>query len=121
MYKLIILVETQEDAAAFDSRWPEFLAAAERMPGLLREVTSRVDRVVHGNFHVHMLHELYFSTLKEAAAAMGSPEGEKAGRILQQISGGAVTLLLADHTQDELSNIRRHAQNSGDDPPGDRA
>lgn len=117
MYKLTILIEAQEDNEGFERGWPQFLAAAERMPGLLREITSRVDRVVHGEHHVQMIHELHFNSLTEAADAMGSPEGERAGQILQAITGGRVTLLLADHSEDTLPNIRKHAGG----PPTDRA
>lgn len=121
MYKLIILVQAQENSARFNQRWPEFLAKAELMPGLIREVTSRVDRVLYGEKVVEMVHELHFDSLKKAASAMSSPEGELAGQILQNITGGKVSLLLADHSQDELSNIRRHEQQEDDAPPGDRA
>jgi|SRR3990172_4022643 len=119
MYKLVILIEPQSDAARFDSRWPEFLAVVERMPGLRREVTSRVDRVLSGTFHVYLIHELFFDSLKAAADAMESVEGQIAGQILQEISTGKVTLLLADHLQDELSHIHRHKE--GGLPPGDHA
>lgn len=118
MYKLVILIEPQEDAAAFDSRWPSFLVEAEKMPGLRREVTSHVDRVLHGSYAVHMVHELFFDSLAAVAEAMGSPEGERAGQVLQEITGGKVTLLFADHKQDDLAHFRRSA---GDAPPGDRA
>ncbi|MCW5874624.1 MAG: EthD family reductase [Anaerolineales bacterium] len=118
MYKLVILVEPQEDAAHFDSHWPLFLAEAEKMPGLRREVTSRVDRVLHGSYPVHLVHELFFDSLAAVAEAMGSPEGERAGQVLQEISGGKVTLLFADHMQDELAHFRR---GSAEAPPGDRA
>ncbi len=121
MYKLIILIQAQENNARFNQRWPEFLAQAERMPGLLREVTSRVDRVLNGEIAIEMLHELYFDSLKAAADAMSSLEGERAGQVLQEITGGKVTLLLADHSQDELSNIRRHQELDAEQPPGDRA
>ncbi|MQC25875.1 MAG: hypothetical protein DWG76_00280 [Chloroflexi bacterium] len=121
MYKLIILIESEAIREELERRWPEFLAVAEQMPGLLRETTSRVDRVVHGGYGAQLVHELFFESLKAAAEAMGSPEGERAGQLLQEISGGKVSLLLADHTQDELSNIRRHSQASDDIPPGDRA
>lgn len=120
MYKLVILIEAQDHTAEFDSRWPEFLAKAERMPGLLREVTSRVDRVLAGQFGAHMLHELFFDSLKAAGDAMASPEGKVAGELLQAITGGKVTLMLADHTQDDLSHIRRHAEAPAA-PPTDRA
>ena len=121
MYKLVILVPLPEDSSKFDQKWPAFLAEAERMPGLLQETTSRVDRVLHGDFPIHLIHELYFDSLKHAAEAMGSLEGEKAGEILQEITSGKVSLLLADHTQDDLSNIRKHQQSSDDAPPGNRA
>ena len=121
MYKLIILIEAQENATLFNKRWPEFLALAELMPGLIREVTSRVDRVLHGERSVEMVHELYFDSLKSASSAMHSPEGERAGQLLQKISAGKVTLMLADHSQDELSNIRRHKALDPDQPPGNRA
>ncbi len=121
MYKLIILIPYPENNSQFDKRWPEFLAEAERMPGLIRETTSRIDRVVFGDYPVHIMHELYFDSLKAAAEAMGSLEGEKTGAILQEITNGKVCLLLADHTQDELSNIRKHQQFPEDAPPGNRA
>jgi len=117
MYKLIILVGALEDYQGFDDQWPDFLAAAEKMPGLLREITSRVDRVVYGDRPVHLVHELHFDSLKTAADAMGSPEGEAAGQILQAITGGQVTLLLADHSEDTLPNIRKFEAQ----PPVDRA
>jgi uncharacterized protein (TIGR02118 family) len=108
MYKLVILVEPQDFGVEFDRRWPEFLAAAERLPGLRREVTSHVDRVLSGAMAAHMIHELHFDSLKAAGAAMASPEGHIAGALLQEISGGKVTLMLGDHTQDDLSHIQRH-------------
>lgn len=120
MYKLVILIEPQDHTAEFDARWPEFLAAAERMPGLRREITSRVDHVLHGS-HVHMIHELHFDSLKAAGDAMETPEGQRAGELLQEISGGKLTLLLADHLEDDLAHIRRHQPLPDDTPPGDRA
>lgn len=121
MYKLVILIPVPENSSEFERKWPEFLAEAERMPGLLRETTSRIDRVVYGEFPIHVIHELYFDSLKQAAEAMGSLEGEKAGNILQDITNGKVSLLLADHTQDDLSNIRKHQEFPDDAPPGKRA
>ncbi len=118
MYKLIILIEPQDHGAGndrrlaeFDRRWPEFLAAAERLPGLRGEVTSHVDRVLSGAMSAHMIHELHFDSLKAAGSAMASPEGRAAGALLQEISGGKVTLMLGDHAQDDLTHIRKHAEN----------
>jgi uncharacterized protein (TIGR02118 family) len=107
MYKLIIIIEPQEDWEAFEKGWPEFLAAAEKMPGLRREVTSRVDKLLHGHYHAALLHELFFDTMEAASQAMASEEGQVTGQVLQAISGGKLTLLFADHLEDELENIKQ--------------
>ncbi len=106
MYKLVILIEQPQDEAAFEARWPDFLKPAERMPGLLREVTSRVHSTVFGAHPASMIHELYFASLDSLKAALSSPEGILAGQILQRITRGNVTLLFAEHLEDELANIR---------------
>lgn len=129
MYKLVILIEPQDPgaendrrSAEFDSRWPEFLAAAERLPGLRGEVTSHVDRVLSGAMAAHMIHELHFDSLKAAGEAMASPEGQAAGALLQEISGGKVTLMLCDHAQDDLAHIHKHVQSPMSKvPPVNRA
>lgn len=120
MYKLVILIHALPPEIEFAERWPDFLAQAERMPGLLRESTSHVAKQLHGDEAVHMIHELYFDSLKAAAEALGSPEGQDAGDILHEITAGRVGLYLADHTEDNLSNIRRHQPSDGN-PPGNRA
>lgn len=108
MYKLVILIEPQNDWFEFERVWPEFLKRAEKMPGLIRETTSPIDRLLHGHYHVGMIHELYFTSLEAAKQAMASPEGEEAGKILQIITAGKVSLLFADHKEDELKNIQAH-------------
>ena len=113
MYKLLILIPELSDPQ-FELRWPEFLAKAETMPGLLRESTSRVDRVLHGDLPLMLVHEMYFDSLKAASQALGSLQGESTGNILHEITSGKVMLFLADHKEDGLENIRAHAQT---DPP----
>jgi hypothetical protein len=46
---------------------------------------------------------------------MISPEGRAAGELLQRMTGGRMTLLFADHMQDELENILKHRQQELDD------
>lgn len=107
MHKLVILIEEQEDWTQFEAQWPAFLRLAENMPGLVRESTSRVEQRLFGDCLVGQMHELYFNTLAEAESALASPSGMAAGRLLQQISGGRLTIFFADHKQDELENIRK--------------
>lgn len=112
MVKLVILIGPLEDPLDFDSRWPEFLHLAESLPGLQRETSSRVDQFLYGKTAFNMIHELYFASRQELQAALTSPAGEAAGRMLQQISRGQVTLLIADHREDEMPNILKYRQGS---------
>lgn len=108
MYKLVILIEPQTEWQEFERIWPEFLKRAEKMPGLIRETTSPVDQLLHGHYHVGMIHELYFESMAAAKEAMASPKGVEAGKRLQIITGGNVTLLFADHLEDDMVNIEEH-------------
>jgi uncharacterized protein (TIGR02118 family) len=108
MHKLVILVDELEGQTNFDELWPGFLSLAEQMPGLRREVTSRVDRVVFGKSACSLIHELYFDSLEAVRQAMNSPQGLQAGQMLQKLTQGHMTLLIADHKEDELANILQY-------------
>jgi uncharacterized protein (TIGR02118 family) len=113
MYKLVILVESLENWDSFEERWPEFLHLVETLPGLRREATSRVDVFLYGTRpYVHM-HELFFGSRAEAEKALSSPDGQAAGALLQQMSGGKMTLFFADHREDDLANIQKHRRTAG--------
>jgi len=113
MYKLVILVESLENWDSFEERWPEFLHLVESLPGLRREATSRVDVFLYGTRpYVHM-HELFFDNRAEAEKALSSLDGQAAGALLQQMSGGAMTLFFADHREDDLVNIQKHGRTGG--------
>jgi uncharacterized protein (TIGR02118 family) len=115
MHKLVILIEPPEDYAALEETWPQFLHLAERMPGLRRESTSRVDGVLYGSVDCAIIHELYFDSLAAIHEAMSSPEGQAAGELLQLMTAGRMTLLYADHKEDNLENIQRHRRPEPDD------
>jgi hypothetical protein len=104
---LIILIQDPADPPAFEAAWPEFLHLAEGMPGLQREVTSRATHQIYGDFRCWMVHELVFTTEKEAREALQSPIGQAAGRSLQAITQGRVVLLLAHHQEDSLEGLRQ--------------
>ena len=113
MYKLVIMIGPLENWAAFDDAWPDFLHEVENMPGLRREATSRVDTVLFGSTPVAFVHELFFDLLDGARAAMASPQGRGAGKLLQVMTGGHLTLYLADHKEDALENILKFKVESG--------
>jgi uncharacterized protein (TIGR02118 family) len=118
MYKLIILIERPDDPLSFYDAWPSFLRQAEKMPGLVREATVHVSRILFGNHPVYMIHELFFNTQNELQGAMISPQGQTSGQILQKITGGRMTLLVAEHREDDLENIRKYQIEGTDVYPG---
>jgi len=107
MHKLIILIEstTTPDFHVF---WPRFLRAAENMPGLMSESTSRINQILYGEFQCAMIHELYFDSYPALQSGLASASGKEAGRLLQEMTGGRVRLLVADHSEDNLENIRKY-------------
>lgn len=109
MHKLVIAIEQPEDWAVFDETWPQFLHAAEQMPGLRREATSRVEVTLFGSNAYTLVHELFFDSSDAAQQAMISPSGRETGRLLQVLTRGRMTLYLAEHNEDELDNIRKHS------------
>lgn len=108
MHKLVILFEPQRENLVFQDDWPQFLHLVEQMPGLRREATSLVKRVLYGQYCCEVIHELFFDNLIALEQAMSSKPGREAGEWLQRMSSGKVTLLLAEHKEDELVNIREH-------------
>ncbi len=107
MYKLIILIEST-NTAEFQDSWPRFLHAAESMPGLRREATCRVNQVLFGDLRCALIHELYFDSYPALQSGLASDSGKEAGRLLQVMTGGVVRLLIADHAEDNLENIRKY-------------
>ena len=110
MHKLVILVGPLEDRQSFEEEWPSFLHLVEEMPGLRREATSQVERFLFGDSPILQMHELFFDTLNDLERAMISPPGRAAGRLLQQMTTGRVSLFLADHKEDDLANIMQFKQ-----------
>jgi uncharacterized protein (TIGR02118 family) len=107
MHKLIILVESTT-TPGFHNYWPRFLHLAESIPGLRRESTSRIARILYGDAEYALIHELYFDSLPALQAGLASEPGKGAGRLLQDMTSGKVKLLIADHSEDDLENIRRY-------------
>ncbi len=107
MYKLIILVESTA-TPDFHVFWPRFLHAAEDIPGLRREATCRVSQTLYGDMQCALIHELYFDTYAALNLGLASEFGKEAGRLLQEMTAGRLKLLIADHSEDDLENIRKY-------------
>ncbi|MFC1997952.1 hypothetical protein ACFLXI_10190 [Chloroflexota bacterium] len=110
MYKLMIIIPPHIEEPVLTDGWPEFLHAAESMPDLQREASVRVSTSLYGTQEIGMVHELFFETLADLQSAMQSPEGLAAGQIIQQLTQGQMTLLIAEHREDDIENLRQYRQ-----------
>lgn len=113
-YKFVILIEPLDNWDALEARWPEFLRLVEAMPGLRREATSRVEQVLFGKPVYERVHELFFDDRATTEAALASPTGQAAGRLLQHMTGGRMLLFFAEHHEDDLPNILKHRSGRSD-------
>lgn len=107
MFKLMILIEPEIEHEAFFKGWPNFLEHAEQLPGLKKFVTAPVHKALYGSYQPLMVHELHFESQETLEAALASEEGTAAGKTLQEITGGHVSLLIAGHLEDSGENLRR--------------
>ena len=108
MFKLMILIEPEIEQETFFEGWPRFLAHAEQLPGLEKLVTAPVHTTLTGLFQPLMVHELHFNSREELELALASEHGIAAGKTLQEITGGNVSLLVAAHMEDSGDNLRRY-------------
>lgn len=117
MHKLIILIGPIADTPEFSEGWPEFLHHAEDMPGLQREATSRVQNNLFGDQDYRLIHELFFETLQDLQSALASPQGRRAGQVLQKITVGQLELLTAEHKEDDIANLLSYKQETKNADP----
>ena len=114
MHKLIILIDRPKDIQTFEEAWPRFLREAERMPGLKREAAIQVVNTLFGDCPIYKIHELYFEDRMSLQDAMSSASGQVSGQILQQITGGRMSLLIADHREEQIENLRKYHESKLD-------
>lgn len=101
MHKLVLLFLTPPDLDEFEHRWShDFVPQAEKMPGLQRVSVSRIQGALSQASDVYLLHELYFKDRRALDTAMASPQGQSTGRLLMEIAGSQVEVLLAEHQED---------------------
>ena len=100
MTKLVALFTHPTDPAAFDLGFSRWLPLSEAMPGLRRVAVSHVQGSPDGAAPYSLIHEMFFDDLPAAHAAMSTPEGEAAARQLWAFAADNVTLILADHLEE---------------------
>lgn len=101
MNKLMLLFEKPDDVLEFEKNWSEnFVATAERMPGIVRVAVTRVYGSPTGESKLHMVHEFFFKDSQSLQAAILSEEGQRAGQALLSFASGLVTIVFAEHLEE---------------------
>jgi len=67
-----------------------------------------VEQFLYGTTAISQMHELFFNTKPEAERALSTPPGQQQEQLLQQITGGMVSIFFAEHKEDDLENIRKY-------------
>lgn len=96
--KLIALYKKPLDTAHFDQYYFEkHVPLAKTVPGLRRfTVNASPIASPQGPAVYHLVSELYFDSLGDAARALASPEGQRTGADLANFASGGVELLVME-------------------------
>jgi uncharacterized protein (TIGR02118 family) len=97
MVKLVVAYGAPEDPAAFDAHYASTHGPlAQQIPNLRRFDAGKVLGTPDGSpAPYYFLAELFFDSLEELQAAMGSPEGEAAAADVATFASGGATLMIA--------------------------
>jgi uncharacterized protein (TIGR02118 family) len=100
--KIAFVYSNPTDPAAFEAEYPQQLALARKLPGLVRVQTSRVWPKEDGSpTPAYRLLDLYFADYDAASAAASSPEAAAlVGATIENATGGVV-IAFAEILEDE--------------------
>ena len=114
MYQMVIILPLDLDLNRFENGWPDFLEAAEQMPGLIQESVTRFDQSFFGSRDIQRIYTFSFMDRTSLEEALTSPAGEEAGNILHNISGGKLSILSGDYQTDTLDRIQTFSKSPED-------
>jgi uncharacterized protein (TIGR02118 family) len=110
MYKLMVIFHQTSDTSGLEQLWSEtFVAQAERMPGLRRVAVSRVRGRLVEQTQIHLIHEFFFDDEAALHSALASQEGQAAGQALMEFAAQTVTLLVAEHLEEQRGDATPYA------------
>ncbi|HEY2285453.1 MAG TPA: EthD family reductase [Streptosporangiaceae bacterium] len=96
MMRLMVLYGRPDDTGAFDRHYREVhIPLAKKLPGLRAYTVSQGVAVAFGEDPAYLVAELDFDDAAALQAAMGTPEGQEAGRdmVANLASGGVRNLV----------------------------
>ncbi|MGA9192054.1 MAG: EthD family reductase [Anaerolineales bacterium] len=101
MHKLMVIFHQSSQMTELERQWGEnFVAQAERMPGLRRVAVSRVGARLIEQTQIHLIHEFFFEDESALRQALASPEGQAAGEALMRFAARDITLVMAEHLEE---------------------
>ena len=97
MVKLVALYKKPADLATFEKHYTEIhTPLAREMPGLRRMELARFTGSPGGEAKFHLMAEMYFDTKEAMMAALGSPEGKAAGKVVMSFAGDLIHMMFAE-------------------------
>lgn len=97
MVKLTVLYGHPTDTAAFDKHYAEVHAPlVDKIPGLVRFEQGKVVGTPSGEQSAYyLIAELWFNSMEEFQAGMGSSEGRATAKDVPTFASGGATMLIA--------------------------
>jgi uncharacterized protein (TIGR02118 family) len=98
MVKLVVAYGAPEDSAAFDAHYAStHVPLVEKIPNLRRFEAGKILGTPDGSVPpFYWLAELWFDSVEELQAGMGSSEGQAAGADVATFASGGATLMIAE-------------------------
>ena len=96
MVKLVALYKKPSDVDAFETHYREIHSPlARKMPGLKKLEVSHMTGSPGGDPKFHMMAELYFDSMNDMMAALGSEEGKAAAKDVMSFAGDIIHMMFA--------------------------
>ena len=97
MVKLTVLYGHPADSTAFDKHYAEVhRSLVDKIPGLVRfEEAKVIGTPTGGKPDYYLIAELWFNSMEEFQAGMGSAEGRAAAGDVPNFASGGVTMLIS--------------------------
>ncbi len=100
MVKFCIGFRKPTNLEAFENTYQDFLALLERMPNLLRRQVNHVLGSPQGKAPYDRVLEIYFASLTVLQASLMSPQGQEAGKELNQFELGVLDVWYSEVYED---------------------
>lgn len=104
MVKVIVLLRGGGGRAVYDEQYNQFLVLLDTLPGLRRKSVSTVFGGPGGATPYQACVEAFFDDNEALRAALTSPPGIEAGRLLLAFAGDEAITLFAEVQEEDFAN-----------------